>query len=108
MDMIDPKEWMVPPQCIPVHANVTTFDWKPMYEHTKFDVIMMDPPWQLATAESNQRRIVGIFTTYWTPGHREPSDSRVARKWLLVRLGDQREIPVVFEPIQKMGLRVCG
>ena len=48
--MIDPKEWMVPPQCIPVHANVTTFDWKPMYEHTKFDVIMMDPPWQLATA----------------------------------------------------------
>ena len=50
VDMIDPKEWMVPPQCIPVHANVTTFDWKPMYEHTKFDVIMMDPPWQLATA----------------------------------------------------------
>ena len=50
VDDIDPKEWMVPPQCIPVHANVVTYDWSKMYEHTNFDVIMMDPPWQLATA----------------------------------------------------------
>ena len=50
IDDIDPREWMVPPQCIPVHANVTTYDWRPMYEHEQFDVIMMDPPWQLATA----------------------------------------------------------
>ena len=50
VDDIDPKEWMVPPQCIPVHANVVTYDWSKMYEHTQFDVIMMDPPWQLATA----------------------------------------------------------
>jgi hypothetical protein len=45
VDDIDPKEWMVPPQCIPVHANVVTYDWSKMYEHTNFDVIMMDPPW---------------------------------------------------------------
>lgn len=50
VDEIDPREWMVPPQCIPVHANVTTYDWSKMYEHEQFDVIMMDPPWQLATA----------------------------------------------------------
>ena len=50
VDDIDPKEWMVPPQCIPVHANVVTYDWSKLYDHTDFDVIMMDPPWQLATA----------------------------------------------------------
>ena len=50
VDDIDPKEWMVPPQCIPVHANVVTYDWSKLYDHTDFDVIMMDTPWQLATA----------------------------------------------------------
>ena len=24
---LDPSEWMVPPQCIPIHTNVTTYDW---------------------------------------------------------------------------------
>ena len=57
MDMIDLK-WMVPPQCIPVHANVTTFDWKPMYEHTKFDVILV--LMAVSCRESN-RDIVGMF-----------------------------------------------
>ena len=47
VDDIDPKEWMVPAQCIPVHANVVTYDWEKMYNHTQFDVIMMDPPWQV-------------------------------------------------------------
>ena len=50
VDDIDPSEWMVPPQCIPIHANVGTYDWSKLYEITDFDVIMMDPPWQLATA----------------------------------------------------------
>eukprot|EP00854_Cymbomonas_tetramitiformis_P010436 gene10436-12342_t len=50
VDDLDPSEWQVPPQCIPVHANVTTMDWRPIYEAAQFDVIMMDPPWQLATA----------------------------------------------------------
>jgi mRNA m6A methyltransferase catalytic subunit len=92
VDLIDPKEWMVPPQwyvcmfisfslcaiiiiiinllfmySIPVHANVTTFDWKPMYEHTKFDVIMMDPPWQLATA--NPTRGVSLGYSQLTDQH---------------------------------------
>jgi hypothetical protein len=50
VDDIDPSEWQVPPHCIPIHANVTTYDWRRLYGHTQFDVIMMDPPWQLATA----------------------------------------------------------
>jgi mRNA (2'-O-methyladenosine-N6-)-methyltransferase len=50
VDDLDPREWQVPPHCIPIHANVTTFDWSKLYSVTTFDVIMMDPPWQLATA----------------------------------------------------------
>ena len=50
VDALDPREWQVPAQCIPVHANVTQFDWKPLCDAVQFDVIMMDPPWQLATA----------------------------------------------------------
>ena len=50
VDDLDPREWQVPPHSIPIHANVTTFDWSTLHSHTHFDVIMMDPPWQLATA----------------------------------------------------------
>lgn len=50
MDALDPREWQVPEQCIPVHANVTLFNWKPLAAACQFDVVMMDPPWQLATA----------------------------------------------------------
>lgn len=50
IDDIDPREWQVPPHCIPIHANVTTYNWKKLFQANQFDVIMMDPPWQLATA----------------------------------------------------------
>lgn len=50
IDDIDPKEWQVPPNCIPINANVVTYDWRELYVATQFDVIMMDPPWQLATS----------------------------------------------------------
>jgi hypothetical protein len=49
-DDLDPSEWQVPPHCIPIHANVTTFDWTQLSAVASFDVVMMDPPWQLATA----------------------------------------------------------
>jgi len=39
----------VPKHCIPIRADVLTFDWKTLYKSVKFDVIVMDPPWQLAT-----------------------------------------------------------
>jgi len=50
VDALDPREWQVPPQCIPIHANVTTYNWSPLASACQFDVVMMDPPWQLATA----------------------------------------------------------
>lgn len=55
---VDPQEWQVPPHCVPIHANVTTYPWSRLYQHTQFDVIMMDPPWQLAT--SNPTRGVAL------------------------------------------------
>ena len=50
VDDLDPSEWQVPPHCIPIHANVITYDWSKLSSLLQFDVIMMDPPWQLATA----------------------------------------------------------
>eukprot|EP00884_Botryococcus_braunii_P005425 jgi/Botrbrau1/14884/Bobra.0248s0003.1 len=59
VDDLDPQEWQVPPHCIPIHANVTTFDWSRLYSVTQFDVIMMDPPWQLATANPTRGVALG-------------------------------------------------
>ena len=60
VDQLDPREWQVPQQCIPVHANVTLFDWGPLASACQFDVIMMDPPWQLATANPTR----GVSLSY--------------------------------------------
>mmetsp|Transcript_3197 Transcript_3197/g.8630 ORF Transcript_3197/g.8630 Transcript_3197/m.8630 type:complete len:410 (-) Transcript_3197:35-1264(-) len=59
VDDLDPSEWQVPNQCIPVHVNVTLYDWTRLIEATKFDVIMMDPPWQLATANPTRGVALG-------------------------------------------------
>ncbi|EFJ52553.1 hypothetical protein VOLCADRAFT_116042, partial [Volvox carteri f. nagariensis] len=59
VDDVDPSEWQVPPHCVPIHANVTTFDWPSLYEHCQFDVVMMDPPWQLATANPTRGVALG-------------------------------------------------
>jgi len=60
VDQLDPREWQVPVQCIPVHANVTLYDWKPLADACQIDVIMMDPPWQLATANPTR----GVSLSY--------------------------------------------
>ena len=55
-----------PPLSIPINADIRTFDWtalgKKQFETVGryYDVIMMDPPWQLATA--NPTRGVGVRT----------------------------------------------
>jgi hypothetical protein len=38
---IDPSEWQVPPHCIPIHANVTTYvsKWKSYYYLCKYTSI---------------------------------------------------------------------
>ena len=59
VDDLDPSEWEVPPHCIPIHANVTTFEWSRLAAVTQFDVIMMDPPWQLATANPTRGVALG-------------------------------------------------
>ena len=59
VDDLDPSEWHVPPHCIPIHANVTTYDWSRLIAATQFDVIMMDPPWQLATANPTRGVALG-------------------------------------------------
>ncbi|OAO18233.1 hypothetical protein AV274_0015 [Blastocystis sp. ATCC 50177/Nand II] len=53
-----------PPLSIPINADIRTFDWEKLGQTQfattgrYFDVIMMDPPWQLATA--NPTRGVAI------------------------------------------------
>eukprot|EP00891_Asterochloris_glomerata_P002643 jgi/Astpho2/2643/e_gw1.00049.31.1_t len=48
----------VPPLSIPVQADVRSYNWQPLIQASCFDVIMMDPPWQLAT--SNPTRGVAL------------------------------------------------
>ena len=59
----------VPPHCVPIHANVLTFDWSALARAAQFDVIMMDPPWALATA--NPTRGVAL-------GYSQLSDDAIA------------------------------
>ncbi|KAG0228144.1 hypothetical protein BGW42_002351 [Actinomortierella wolfii] len=45
----DLEEFEAPEWCVPIKANVMTFDWDSLAAECQFDVILMDPPWQLAT-----------------------------------------------------------
>ena len=67
VDDLDPSEWQVPPYCIPIHANVMTYDWSTLISTTQFDVLMMDPPWQLATANPTRGMIqvnIQLYPSY--------------------------------------------
>jgi len=48
----------VPEHCIPVRADVRNINWVKLGDLLQFDVILMDPPWQLAS--SNPTRGVAI------------------------------------------------
>jgi hypothetical protein len=56
---VDPREWQVPPHCVPIHANVVTFNWSALISAAQFDAIVMDPPWQLATANPTRGVALG-------------------------------------------------
>ncbi|OBZ83145.1 putative N6-adenosine-methyltransferase MT-A70 [Choanephora cucurbitarum] len=43
------EEFDAPEWCIPIKANVMTYDWDSLAKEVQFDVIVTDPPWQLAT-----------------------------------------------------------
>eukprot|EP01100_Stratorugosa_tubuloviscum_P013266 TRINITY_DN655_c0_g1_i3.p1 TRINITY_DN655_c0_g1~~TRINITY_DN655_c0_g1_i3.p1 ORF type:complete len:446 (+),score=201.14 TRINITY_DN655_c0_g1_i3:10-1347(+) len=40
----------VPEFCIPIRTDVRNFNWYSLGKQIQFDVILMDPPWQLANA----------------------------------------------------------
>lgn len=73
---LDPSEWMVPSQCIPIHTNVTTYDWTALMKACQFDCIMMDPPWQLATANPTR----GVSLGYSQVGGRPQPPFRLGCK----------------------------
>lgn len=60
VDQLDPSQWQVPPHCIPILADVRSYDWRQLYRACQFDVIVMDPPWQLATANPTR----GVALSY--------------------------------------------
>ncbi|OMH82560.1 N6-adenosine-methyltransferase 70 kDa subunit [Zancudomyces culisetae] len=45
----DTEEFQAPEYCVPIKANVMDFDWSKLAAACQFDVIVMDPPWQLAS-----------------------------------------------------------
>jgi len=61
----DSGGWVVPPYCIPIRADIRKFDFVRLAAVQKetsgrlFDVIMMDPPWQLATANPTRGVALG-------------------------------------------------
>ncbi|BAM79336.1 similar to (N6-adenosine)-methyltransferase [Cyanidioschyzon merolae strain 10D] len=56
-----PEDFMVPPHCIPVRADVRFADWDQIAAaaNGNYDVILMDPPWQLATANPTRGVALG-------------------------------------------------
>ncbi|KAG0170659.1 hypothetical protein DFQ28_011215 [Apophysomyces sp. BC1034] len=49
LDEQDLEEFEAPEWCVPIKANVMNFDWDSLAAEVQFDVIVADPPWQLAT-----------------------------------------------------------
>mmetsp|Transcript_13151 Transcript_13151/g.16490 ORF Transcript_13151/g.16490 Transcript_13151/m.16490 type:complete len:225 (+) Transcript_13151:2011-2685(+) len=49
LDSIDMEQFSVPLQSIPIRCDVRTLPWKKLGLWCQFDVVMMDPPWQLAS-----------------------------------------------------------
>jgi N6-adenosine-specific RNA methylase IME4 len=66
----DEHYWRVPEHCVPIQADVLTLNWARLARASQFDVVLMDPPWQLATA--NPTRGVAL-------GYAQLSDAEIAR-----------------------------
>ena len=78
----------VPPHCIPIHANVTTYNWDALAAAAQFDVIMMDPPWALATANPSRGVSLGYRSAVmarWDAASQ--CHSRVLVCWISVTYG---------------------
>eukprot|EP00033_Pygsuia_biforma_P002641 GCRY01002921.1.p1 GENE.GCRY01002921.1~~GCRY01002921.1.p1 ORF type:complete len:281 (+),score=36.26 GCRY01002921.1:124-966(+) len=49
-----------PEYCVPIRTDVRKMDWELLSKTIKFDVIMTDPPWQLATGDPTR----GVAISY--------------------------------------------
>jgi len=49
----------IPEHCIPIRKDVRFVDWDALSNEIQFDVIMMDPPWQLASANPTRGVALG-------------------------------------------------
>ena len=65
---IDSARSMIPPHCVPVNANVKKMNLKDFARKVKavkgklFDVITMDPPWELSSAQPTRGVAIGYDT----------------------------------------------
>ncbi|KAJ2798821.1 hypothetical protein H4R20_004679 [Coemansia guatemalensis] len=48
-EQVDLSEFRAPEWSVPIRANVMNFEWEKLAAACQFDVILMDPPWQLAS-----------------------------------------------------------
>jgi N6-adenosine-specific RNA methylase IME4 len=53
------EEFKAPDWCVPIKANVLDFEWDVLAETCQFDVITMDPPWQLASNQPTRGVALG-------------------------------------------------
>lgn len=56
----EPEDYEIPPHCIPLRCDVRDAPWDRLTQLVdNFDAIMMDPPWQLATANPTRGVALG-------------------------------------------------
>eukprot|EP01117_Protostelium_nocturnum_P018772 TRINITY_DN791_c0_g1_i1.p1 TRINITY_DN791_c0_g1~~TRINITY_DN791_c0_g1_i1.p1 ORF type:complete len:307 (-),score=138.39 TRINITY_DN791_c0_g1_i1:111-1031(-) len=55
----DLELFKVPEFCIPIRTDVRSVDWDALSQEVQFDVITMDPPWQLAGANPTRGVAIG-------------------------------------------------
>eukprot|EP01102_Stenamoeba_stenopodia_P022699 TRINITY_DN9553_c0_g1_i1.p1 TRINITY_DN9553_c0_g1~~TRINITY_DN9553_c0_g1_i1.p1 ORF type:complete len:377 (+),score=66.49 TRINITY_DN9553_c0_g1_i1:25-1131(+) len=48
--MLEVEAFDIPEHCVPIRTDVRVFDFDALAKEVQFDVIMMDPPWLLATS----------------------------------------------------------
>ncbi|KAI8846909.1 MT-A70-domain-containing protein [Chytridium lagenaria] len=58
-EVMEVETFKPPPYSIPICANVLSFDFKTLGQTMQFDVIMMDPPWQLASHAPSRGVAIG-------------------------------------------------
>ncbi|KAJ3108365.1 hypothetical protein HDU97_001490 [Phlyctochytrium planicorne] len=53
------EEFIPPTYSVPICADVLTFDFAKLGETNQFDVILMDPPWQLTSSNPSRGVVLG-------------------------------------------------